>query len=64
LDVGEAAPGDKDFNGGRWAVTVVEWTIDDPPVVRSDDAVHAHMADIAVIEEGARYFQCPVVPLK
>ena len=66
LDVGEAAPGEQDFNGGRWSVTVVEWTISDPPVVKSDDEVHAHEAlgHIEVIEEGARYFQCPVVPIQ
>lgn len=65
LDVGEAAPGEQDFNGGRWSVTIVEWTINDPPVVKSDDEVHAHeaMGHINVIEEGARYFLCPVVPI-
>lgn len=65
LDVAEAAPGERDFNGGRWSVTVVEWTIADPPVVKSDDEVHAHaaMGHIDVIAEGARYFECPVVPL-
>lgn len=66
LDVAEAAPGEQDFNGGRWSVTVVEWTIEDPPVVKSDDEVHAHanMSHITVIEEGARYFECPLVPLR
>lgn len=64
LDVAEAAPGERDFNGGRWSVTVVEWTIDDPPVVKSDDEVHAHASDIRVLAEGARYFECPLVPLQ
>lgn len=64
LDVAEAAPGEHDFNGGRWSVTVVEWTVADPPVVTSDDEVHAHASDITVLEEGARYFECPVVPLR
>ncbi|WP_137285503.1 twin-arginine translocation signal domain-containing protein [Halorussus salinisoli] len=64
LDVAEAAPGEQDFNGGRWSVTVVEWTISDPPVVKSDDEVHAHSNDIDVVEEGARYFECPLVPLE
>jgi hypothetical protein len=62
--VSEAAPGERDFNGGRWSVTRVEWTVSDPPVVRSDDEVHAHADDIEVLEEGARYFECPLVPLK
>lgn len=63
LDVAEAAPGEQDFNGGRWSVTVVEWTIENPPVVKSDDAVHAHADYISVLQEGARYFECPLVPL-
>lgn len=63
LDVAEAAPGEHDFNGGRWSVTVVEWNITDPPVVTSDDEVHAHSSDITVIAEGARYFECPLIPL-
>lgn len=61
--VAEAAPGEPDFNGGRWSVTLVEWTIDDPPVVKSDDEVHAHSEYIDVLQEGARYFECPLVPL-
>lgn len=64
LDVGEAAPGDRDFNGGRWAVTVLEWTIQDPPVVTSHEAVHMHWDDIDVVQVGARYFECPLVPLR
>lgn len=64
LDVAEAAPGERDFNGGRWSVTVVEWTITDPPVVTSDDEVHDHMDDLTIVAEGARYFECPLVPLR
>jgi len=44
-------------------VTVAEWTIDDPPVVKSDDAVHTHGDDVNVVQEGARYFECPLVPV-
>lgn len=62
LDVAQAAPGERDFNGGRWSVTVVEWTISNPPVVKSDDEVHANANDVDVIQEGARYFECPLVP--
>lgn len=61
LPVAEAAPGESDYNGGRWSVTVVEWTMADPPVLTSDDAIHDHIDYITVVEEGARYFECPLV---
>ena len=66
LDVAEAAPGEQEFNGGRWSVTVVEWTIEDPPVVKSDEEVHHYESQgkISVVERGARYFECPLVPLR
>lgn len=63
LPVAEAAPDESDYNGGRWSVTAVRWTIDDPPLLKSDDAVHAHSEYIEVIAEGARYFECPLVEL-
>ena len=63
--VAEAAPGEQDFNGGRWSVTVVEWTTD-PVLVTSDDDIHAREAagEISVVAEGARYFECPLVQLR
>jgi hypothetical protein len=63
VPVSEAAPGEQDFNGGRWSVTRVEWTIDNPPLVTSAAAAHDNSDDIHVIEEGARYFECPLIPL-
>lgn len=65
LPVAEAAPGEQDYNGGRWSVTVVEWTTT-PTLLTSDDAVHAaEMAGhLDVVAEGVRYFECPLVALK
>lgn len=64
--VAEAAPGERDFNGGRWSVTMVEWTNGPKGTVTNDDHLHALEAsgDITVLVEGARYFECPLVPLK
>lgn len=62
--VAEAAPGERDFNGGRWAVTLVEWTTTPSLVTNDEDVQDLIMSgDLNVIAEGARYFECPVVPL-
>lgn len=65
--VAEAAPGETDYNGGRWAVTVVEWTEGTTPyLLTSDDAVEQAIAngDLRVVTVGARYFECPLVPVR
>jgi hypothetical protein len=64
--VAEAAPGDQEFNGGRWAVTLVAWTIEEPPVLTSDDEVHMYLQQgaLSVVDTGVRYFECPLVPIR
>jgi hypothetical protein len=37
-NVAEAKPGDRDFNGGRWAVYAVTWTAGVTPVQLTNDA--------------------------
>ncbi|KAB1188151.1 MULTISPECIES: hypothetical protein [Haloferax] len=63
--VTEAAPGERDFNGGRWSVTTVEWKESPTETVTNDDRLHELEAsgDIVVIAEGVRYFECPMIPL-
>lgn len=64
--VAEAAPGETDFNGGRWSVTVVEWADGTTPtLLTSDDQVQAAIAsgDLIVVDTGVRYFECPLVPI-
>ncbi|MDX1657397.1 MAG: hypothetical protein R3343_01125 [Nitriliruptorales bacterium] len=66
LPVAEAAPGERDFNGGRWAVQVLEWNgSGDAPLLTDDEAVDAALAsgDLTVVHTNARYFLCPVAPL-
>jgi hypothetical protein len=67
LAVAEAAPGERDFNGGRWSVTVVQWADDATPVLLTNDEVlhqYERQGQIEVLAEGARYFECPLIPLK
>jgi hypothetical protein len=71
--VGEAAPGEPDFNGGRWETYTATWVGGTPTLLTSDDAVRAHeAAGHLTVTEGSPggagappdYFECPLVPLK
>lgn len=73
-NVATAAPGDRDYNGGRWQVLPV--TIDDVDAalaaadandsgdLDSDEELHAAVAaGLATIGDPVRSFLCPVIPL-
>jgi len=68
LPVGEAAPGNPMYNGGRWWVHTATW-IDDLPhpklVLTSYDEVmfHYNLGHL-IIEDAEIYFQCPLLPVK
>jgi hypothetical protein len=68
LPVGEAAPGNPMYNGGRWSAYAATWIEDLPhpkPVLTSYDEVRFH-ADLGhlILEEIGLYFQCPLLPVK
>jgi hypothetical protein len=77
LPVGEAAPGNPNYNGGRWFTHTVEWTEagfdahGDVPVLTSEVDIEEH-EDLGhlVITPGSFpngppvYFQCPLLPVK
>lgn len=66
LPVAEAAPGNPDYNGGRWAVRSVMWLIGDPPLVTSYDdlADHEDMGDLVIMSSpDGPYFECPLLPV-
>jgi hypothetical protein len=68
LPVGEAAPGNPNYNGGRWSVMLATW-IDDLPhpevVLTSYEEVmlHYELGHIT-FEDAETYFQCPLLPVK
>lgn len=77
LPVSEAAPGNPDYNGGRWFTHTVEWTMEGflahgiVPVLKSmEDVHHHHMLGHLVVTPGSFpkgppvYFQCPLLPVK
>ena len=77
LPISEAAPGNPNYNGGRWFTHSVEWTEVGflahgiVPVLKSYDdlQMHASLGHI-VITPGSFpdgppvYFQCPLLPVK
>lgn len=68
LPVGEAAPGNPNYNGGRWTVQQATW-IDELPhpemVLMSYDEVMFHYSlGHIIITDAETYFQCPLLPVK
>jgi hypothetical protein len=73
--VSEAAPGDTDFNGGRWSVKMVVFTTQglaahDPDgdgvanfeLTNADDVLaHAALGHFDILDTGV-YFECPLIP--
>ncbi|MFL7807076.1 MAG: hypothetical protein AB8I80_00525 [Anaerolineae bacterium] len=68
LAVAEAAPGNPNYNGGRWSAYSATWRSDLPfakPVITSygDLMDQVWMGNIT-IENVHNYFQCPLLPVK
>jgi hypothetical protein len=77
LPVAEAAPGNRDYNGGRWFTHTVEWTAEAfmdhgfVPILKSQsDVLEHHSLGHLVITPGSFpmgppvYFECPLLPVK
>lgn len=68
LPVAEAAPGNTDYNGGRWTLRLATWIEDLPhpkPVLTSYEEVmfHYSLGHITFVD-AETYFQCPLLPVK
>jgi hypothetical protein len=65
INVAEAAPGDRDFNGGRWMVLPVTWNVA-PVQLTSDEQVdwYADNGWITVATLPVVQFECPVIPVQ
>ena len=68
LAVAEAAPGNPNYNGGRWWGHTATWTADAPsplPVLTSYDEVMSYADQgYLILEDAESYFQCPLLPVK
>jgi len=61
INVAEAKPGDRDFNGGRWRVVPVAWHVA-PVQLTSAEQVEAYDAAglLTIADTPIRYFFCSV----
>lgn len=77
LPVAEAAPGNPNYNGGRWFTHTVEWTPAGfeahgtvPVLMDYDEVMHHYNLGHLTIQAGSpeggppAYFQCPLLPVK
>lgn len=66
LNVAEAKPGDRDYNGGRWMVLPIMWAPGVTPVqLVSDEQVEAYAAAamLTIATDPVRQFVCPAIPV-
>jgi len=75
LNVAEAAPGDRDYNGGRWqvhglefpsgyAAAIADGDLDGDGVLDSTAEVSAALATGTAVDTGViKQFECPAIPL-
>ena len=62
-NVADAAPGDMEFNGGRWEVRPIEWLTIQPTQFTNAEQIH-DAADAGQISIGdiVKRFECPMIP--
>jgi hypothetical protein len=65
MNVADAAPGDRDYNGGRWMVVPVTWHTS-PTQLTTDAQVESYAASgmLTIGDTPIRMFECPAIPLQ
>jgi hypothetical protein len=64
-NVANAAPGDMEFNGGRWEVHPITWvTIDPMQFTNAEDLEAAAAAGQISIGPVVKRFECPMIPAR
>jgi len=64
-NVSEAAPGDIDYNGGRWEVRPLRWIFIDPmQFTNAEDILAAAQAGDIEIGDVVKRFECPLIRSK
>ncbi len=64
VNVAEAKPGDRDFNGGRWMVLPLTWHVA-PVQLTSAEQLEAMAANgsLSIADAPSKLFECPVIPV-
>lgn len=60
INVAESKPGDRDFNGGRWAVQPITWNVAPVQFTNAEQITAAAAAGDISIGAPIRYFLCSV----
>ena len=60
-NVADAAPGDPDWNGGRWEVHMITWNVTPIQLTNADDLHAAAAAGDLTIGPVVRRFECPLI---
>ena len=61
-DIAAAAPGDVDYNGGRWMRFQVTWNVTPYPLESEEDILDAAaIGDVTIASEPDAQFVCPVI---
>ena len=66
VNVAEAKPGDRDYNGGRWMVLPVTWAAGATPTqLTSAEQVTAYatVGMLTITPSPVKLFECPVIPV-
>jgi hypothetical protein len=64
LNVAEAKPGDRDYNGGRWQVYGIEWHVAAYQLTSAEAVRVAHVeGELTIADQPLRSFECPVIPV-
>jgi hypothetical protein len=64
INVAEAKPGDRDFNGGRWLVYTVTWNVAPVQYTNVEDIyAAADRGDLTINPEPVKAFFCNVAPV-
>ncbi len=64
INVAEAKPGDRDYNGGRWMVTAIEWHTTPTQLTSAEEVLAAEAAGDLSIGGVVKMFVCPVIRLR
>ena len=64
INVAEAAPGDQDYNGGRWHVLGITWNVAPVQLTSAEQVLeYADAGMLTIASEPMQQFVCPAIPV-